>query len=176
MKSLVCNIINDDTFDKLTMTIITYVVPYQAEDHSLKKILLFYWEVTNKSISYLNISYTHRNFWISSHKYYYILFLFVSIFRCHAEFISYSAVSPCFFEKIIEIVNKDGRLKDEMILVCNSLRTDLLHPNEYLRGRTLRLVSRIMFKGILEPLISCILEGLSHKHTYVRRNAIIAIY
>jgi coatomer subunit beta len=46
MKSLVCNIINDDSFDKLTMTIITYVVPFQAEDHSLKKILLFYWEVT----------------------------------------------------------------------------------------------------------------------------------
>jgi len=45
MKSLVCNIINDDSFDKLTMTIITYVVPFQAEDHSLKKILLFYWEV-----------------------------------------------------------------------------------------------------------------------------------
>lgn len=63
-----------------------------------------------------------------------------------------------------------------MILVCNSLRTDLLHPNEYLRGRTLRLVSRIMYKGILEPLVSCILESLKHKHTYVRRNAIIAIY
>lgn len=63
-----------------------------------------------------------------------------------------------------------------MILVCNSLRSDLLHPNEYLRGRTLRLVSRIMYKGILEPLVSSIMESLNHKHTYVRRNAIIAIY
>lgn len=63
-----------------------------------------------------------------------------------------------------------------MFLVCNSLRSDLLHPNEFLRGRTLRLVSRIMYKGILEPLISSIMEGLSHKHTYVKKNAIVAIY
>ncbi|KAL4477504.1 hypothetical protein ABPG74_002654 [Tetrahymena malaccensis] len=121
LKSLIYAIIHDENFDKLTMTIITYLVPYQAENHDLKKILLYYWE-------------------------------------------------------IIEKVNKDGKLKDEMILVCNSLRSDLLHPNEYLRGRTLRLVSRIMYKGILEPLISSIMESLNHKHTYVRRNAIVAIY
>jgi len=35
-----------------------------------------------------------------------------------------------------------------MILVCNSLRNDLLHPNEYIRGRTLKLVSRIPHRVI----------------------------
>jgi len=49
-----------------------------------------------------------------------------------------------------------------MILVCNSIRNDLLHPNEYIRGRTLRLVSRIMYRGVLEPVSSAILENLSH--------------
>lgn len=73
-------------------------------------------------------------------------------------------------------MNPNGTLKDEMILVCNSLRNDLLHPNEYIRGRTLRLVSRIMHKGILEPVTSAILDNLQHKHTYVRRNAVIALY
>jgi coatomer subunit beta len=73
-------------------------------------------------------------------------------------------------------VNRDGSLKDEMILVCNSLRNDLLHANEFLRGRTLKLVSRIMYKGVLEPLSSAIVENLEHKHTYVRRNAIVALY
>ena len=63
-----------------------------------------------------------------------------------------------------------------MILVCNSLRNDLLHPNEYLRGRTLRLVSRIMYKGVLEPLSSAIIESLEHKHSYVRRNAVVTLY
>ncbi len=63
-----------------------------------------------------------------------------------------------------------------MILVCNSLRNDLLHPNEYIRGRTLRLISRIMHRGILEPVSSAILDNLTHKHTYVRRNAVVALY
>lgn len=53
-----------------------------------------------------------------------------------------------FYWEVIEKVNSNGVLKDEMILVCNSLRNDLLHPNEYIRGRTLKLVSRILYKVI----------------------------
>ena len=68
----------------MVMNVINNFVPIQEESHSLKKILLFYWEV-------------------------------------------------------IEKTNPNGSLKDEMILVCNSLRKDLLHPNEYIRGRTLKL-------------------------------------
>ena len=63
-----------------------------------------------------------------------------------------------------------------MILVCNSIRNDLLHPNEYIRGRTLRLLSRINYKEILESLTPSILENLTHKHSYVRRNAISCLY
>jgi coatomer subunit beta len=60
-----------------------------------------------------------------------------------------------------EVIDKnksanDHTLKDEMFLACNSLRSDLLSHNEYLRGRTLRLVSRIMHKGVIEPLSSAI--------------------
>ena len=63
-----------------------------------------------------------------------------------------------------------------MILVCNSLRSDILHPNEFIRGRTLRLLSKLMFRGILEPLCPAIVENLSHKHYYVRRNAVSCLY
>ena len=73
-------------------------------------------------------------------------------------------------------MNANGALKDEMILVCNSIRNDLLHPNEYIRGRTLRLLSRVMNRGILEPLAPSILENLNYKHTYVRRNAVSCLY
>ncbi len=78
--------------------------------------------------------------------------------------------------KVIEKLKANGKIKDEMILVCNSLRNDLLHPNEFIRGKTLRLVSRIMYKEVLEPITSAIIDNLSHKHTYVRRNAILALY
>jgi coatomer subunit beta len=63
-----------------------------------------------------------------------------------------------------------------MILVCNSLRNDLLHPNEYIRGRTLKLISRIQYKGILEPLQTALIENITHKHVYVRRNAVVCLY
>ena len=45
--------------------------------------------------------------------------------------------------EVIEKTNIDGTLKEELILACNALRKDLLSPNEYVRGRTLRLVSKI---------------------------------
>jgi coatomer subunit beta len=50
-------------------------------------------------------------------------------------------------------VNLDGSVKDEITLACNALRKDLLSANEYIRGRTLRLVSKINIKSILENLV-----------------------
>lgn len=55
-----------------------------------------------------------------------------------------------FYWEVIEKVQANGNLKDEMILVCNSLRNDLLHPNEYIRGRTLKLLSRIQHRVIID--------------------------
>lgn len=63
-----------------------------------------------------------------------------------------------------------------MLLACNSLKKDLLCANEYLRARTLRLVSRCMHQGIIDPLSNDIVENLSHKSSYVRRNAIVCLY
>ncbi len=63
-----------------------------------------------------------------------------------------------------------------MILVCNSIRNDLLHANEYIRGRTLRMLMRVMHLGILEPLKPSILENLKHTCSYVRRNAVSLLY
>jgi coatomer subunit beta len=58
--------------------------------------------------------------------------------------------------EVIEKTNLDGTLKEELILACNALRTDLLSPNEFIRGRTLRLVSKITMKGILENLMESV--------------------
>eukprot|EP00484_Ammonia_sp_Unknown_P017518 CAMPEP_0197040008 /NCGR_PEP_ID=MMETSP1384-20130603/16759_1 /TAXON_ID=29189 /ORGANISM="Ammonia sp." /LENGTH=1091 /DNA_ID=CAMNT_0042470691 /DNA_START=39 /DNA_END=3314 /DNA_ORIENTATION=- len=68
-----------------------------------------------------------------------------------------------------------GKLKPEMILVCNHLLNDLKHSNEYIRGSTLRLLCRIDEPEILEQLIPQILQNLEHRHSYVRKNSILAI-
>jgi len=78
--------------------------------------------------------------------------------------------------EVVEKLKVDGTVKDEITLACNALRKDLLSPNEYIRGRTLRLVSKINVKSILENLTQAVIENLSHRHFYVRRNAVMCLY
>lgn len=61
------------------------------------------------------------------------------------------------------------------ILICQNLRNNLQHPNEYLRGVTLRFLCRIKEEEILEPLVPSILANLEHRHSYVRRSAVLAV-
>ena len=78
--------------------------------------------------------------------------------------------------EVIEKTNLDGTLKEELILACNALRKDLLSPNEFIRGRTLRLVSKITLKCILENLMEAVSQNFNHRHFYVRRNTVMCIY
>jgi len=78
-----------------------------------------------------------------------------------------------------EVVDKhddQGKLLPQMILVCNALRSDLIHPNEYIRGCALRFVCKIKEAEIIEPLVASIKQNLEHRHVYVRRNAVMAVY
>ncbi len=50
------------------------------------------------------------------------------------------------------------------ILICQNLRNNLQHPNEYIRGVTLRFLCRIHEEDILEPLIPSVLACLDHRH------------
>ena len=61
-------------------------------------------------------------------------------------------------------------------MVVNSLRTDVLHANEFIRGRTMRLLSRIPYRGIVESLVPSVTENLYHSHPYVRRNALQCLF
>ncbi|KAI8824581.1 adaptin N terminal region-domain-containing protein [Fimicolochytrium jonesii] len=69
-----------------------------------------------------------------------------------------------------------GKLKQEMVLVCNNLRNDLLHPNEFIRGSTLRFLCKLREAELLEPLIPAVRTCLEHRHAYVRKNAVLAIF
>merc|ERR1719335_1678243 len=59
--------------------------------------------------------------------------------------------------------DSQGKLLPEMILICQNLRNNLQHPNEYLRGVTLRFLCRIKELEILEPLIPSILSNLEDR-------------
>lgn len=82
-----------------------------------------------------------------------------------------------YFE-LADKLGMDGKLKQEMILVwyvgglfdrmwlgdflffltygSNALRNDLQHPNEYVRGTTLRFLTKLKEPELLEPLIPSI--------------------
>lgn len=51
------------------------------------------------------------------------------------------------------------------ILICQNLRNNLQHPNEYIRGVTLRFLCRIREEEILEPLVPSILANLEHRYS-----------
>ncbi|KAF9447848.1 coatomer protein [Macrolepiota fuliginosa MF-IS2] len=73
--------------------------------------------------------------------------------------------------------DESGKLKQEMILVVNAIRNDLQHPNEYIRGATLRFLQKIAKDAeLLEPLIPTCRSCLEHRHSYVRKNAVFAVY
>uniref|UniRef100_A0ACD5XZ06 Uncharacterized protein n=1 Tax=Avena sativa TaxID=4498 RepID=A0ACD5XZ06_AVESA len=78
----------------------------------------------------------------------------------------------------LEIIDKRdaaGRVLPEMILICQNLRNNLQHPNEYIRGVTLRFLCRLSEPEVLEPLVPSILENLQHRHHFIRRHALSAI-
>ncbi|KAI6086294.1 Coatomer, beta subunit [Hypoxylon rubiginosum] len=80
-----------------------------------------------------------------------------------------------FYYEICPKHDSSGKLKQEMILVCNGIRNDLQHPNEYIRGNTLRFVCKLREPELIEPILSSARGCLEHRHAYVRKNAVFAI-
>lgn len=120
LKKIILSTINGEKFQPtMLMHIIKYLLP--SRDHTIKKLLLIFWEICSKT-------------------------------------------------------DDSGNLKHEMILVCDAYRRDLEHPNEFIRGSTLRFLCKLKHHELLEPLMPVIRNCLDHKHSYVRRNAVLAIY
>ncbi|KAK2750311.1 coatomer subunit beta [Myotisia sp. PD_48] len=80
-----------------------------------------------------------------------------------------------FYYEICPKLDAAGKLKQEMILVCNGIRNDLQHPNEFIRGNTLRFLCKLREPELLEPLVSSARSCLRYRHAYVRKNAVWAI-
>ncbi|XP_064627752.1 coatomer subunit beta-like [Lineus longissimus] len=80
------------------------------------------------------------------------------------------------FWEVVPKYSGDGKLLHEMILVCDAYRKDLQHPNEFIRGSTLRFLCKLKEPELVEPLMPAIRACLEHRHSYVRRNAVLAIF
>ncbi|CCD61981.1 Coatomer subunit beta [Caenorhabditis elegans] len=120
LKKLIYMILNGEkTSQSMLMYVIRFCLP--SNEHTLKKVLLIFWECVPKTDS-------------------------------------------------------NGKLLHEMILVCDAYRKDLQHPNEFVRGSTLRFLCKLREPELLEPLMPAIRACLEHRHSYVRRNAVCAIF
>ncbi|CAE7853780.1 copb1, partial [Symbiodinium sp. KB8] len=80
------------------------------------------------------------------------------------------------FWEVIKKHDASGKLRPEMMLVCNALRNQLIHPNEFLRGCTLRFLCKVRERDVVEPLVPAITACLKHRVAYVRRNAVTLIH
>ena len=61
------------------------------------------------------------------------------------------------------------------MLDSNGIRNDLQHPNEYIRGNTLRFLCKLREPELIEPLLGSARSCLEHRHAYVRKNAVFAV-
>ncbi|AGO10343.1 AaceriABL112Wp [[Ashbya] aceris (nom. inval.)] len=81
-----------------------------------------------------------------------------------------------FYWEIVPKLDNEGKLKQEMILVCNAIQHDLQHPNEYIRGNTLRFLMKLKEAELLEQMVPSVRACLDYRHAYVRKYAILAVY
>ena len=87
---------------------------------------------------------------------------------CYEECLDFKSYSSCFNVIIIGFLFKNP-------LSFPSVQ-DLQHPNEFIRGSTLRFLCKLRQPELIEPLMPAIRACLDHRHSYVRRNAVLAIY
>lgn len=78
-----------------------------------------------------------------------------------------------FLQRNFSISESEGECHGGHVFVCLQ---DLQHPNEFIRGSTLRFLCKLKEPELLEPLMPSIRSCLEHRHAYVRRNAVLAIY
>lgn len=72
-------------------------------------------------------------------------------------------------------LNNGIGLGSELTSRSNGIRMDLQHPNEYIRGNTLRFLCKLREAELIEPLLAPARACLEHRHSYVRKNAVFAI-
>lgn len=81
-----------------------------------------------------------------------------------------------YWERITSSEGGMRNEREEMLLISQLVRNELQSPNEYVRGSSLRQLSKICTKPILLAVSECVVSNLAHKTAYVRKNACLCIY
>ncbi|CAL5014983.1 unnamed protein product [Urochloa decumbens] len=81
-----------------------------------------------------------------------------------------------YLETVYKGADVFGRVPPDTTLVRDYLRRNLRHRDEYIRGLTLRFISRLAHPDLLEPIVESVLVNLYHRHCFVRRHAYSAIF
>ena len=88
----------------------------------------------------------------------------------------FSSLTRLYYTRATFIVRQLVRVCVPVRHCSNALRNNLIAPNEYIRGCTLRFLTKLREPELLESLIPSVKACLSHRHPYVRRNAVLAVF
>jgi len=75
----------------------------------------------------------------------------------------------------VEAEDEEGNLKDEILMICNTVRTHLIHPNEHVRTKAARFVGRLRNTALFDALKGPFAENISHGNSFVRCSTYIAL-
>lgn len=189
LKATIQLILNGETMPSLLMMIIRFCVP--CDDHMVKKLLLIYWEVVDKTgpdgkllPEMILVWYVRPRVPIPSAPF--IVPAAASVWARASASFAVVRLGPAFPRELAASCRRDLTSRHVApALWCsapgvaprsNNLRNDLQHPNEYIRGSTLRFLCKLNESELLEPLIPTIKTNLEHRHSYVRRNAVLTTF
>lgn len=150
--------ITEDKQPTLMMPIIQFVLP--SRNKQLKKLLHFYWEVCPKY---------DENGKLKQE-------MILVVCASHGTLPNL----PANHFKISSAMRSEMTWCAHHFYVyyrSSTIPSPQQHPNEYIRGATLRFLQKIAKDAeLLEPLIPTCRSCLEHRHSYVRKNAVFAIY
>jgi len=169
LKKTIMLVLSGEEMPRVLMTVIRFCIT--VEDHALQKLLMFYYEAVRKYDLQGKLlpemilvwcvparSFTHRRSSVCT-----------MAQRLPAQ--------PCVARAATLTRDLISHTTHRALLPrSNALRNNLVHPNEYIRGSTLRFLCKLREPELVEPLISAIKQCLAHRHPYVRRNAVLTVY
>lgn len=106
---------------------------------------------------------------------------YVDVTHCVVRAVSLSKKSKIlkklffYFIETFPKLDSDGNLVSEALVFCNFLRQQIEHPNEFVRGRAIALLSKLDSVEMVDLLYKPLKDNLYHSHSYVRRCAYVAL-
>ena len=156
LKKTIMLVLSGEEMPRVMMTVIRYCIT--VENHALQKVLMLYYECVRK--------------YDSAGK---LLPEMILVWCVGVGWGGGGARRPIEFaaRRLLHVFTP---APPPPPMRSNAMRNNLLHPNEYIRGATLRFLCKLREPEILEPLVPAVKQCLTHRHPYVRRNAVLTVF